>query len=139
MQFLVINLDVTINNIHFETIHYFVFYLIFTFIYIIVNSIKFYFQNKPFNSNIDYYRELPRNYSPSMVSVLLNLSLEYDKDVLSDILYLEQKKIIIIDSNYKINVIETNPEFKDSEVHLELLYNFVKNHQNIEINEIIKK
>lgn len=134
-----INLDVTINNIHFETIHYFVFYLIFTFIYIIVNSIKFYFQNKPFNSNIDYYRELPRNYSPSMVSVLLNLSLEYDKDVLSDILYLEQKKIIIIDSNYKINVIETNPEFKDSEVHLELLYNFVKNHQNIEINEIIKK
>lgn len=134
-----ITLKVTINNIHFETIHYFVVYFIFTFIYIIVDSIKFYFQNKPNDSNIDYYRELPRNYSPSMVSVLLNLSLEYDKDVLADLLYLEQRKIIIIDSNYKIKIIEINPEFKDNESHLELLYNFIKNHENIKLTEIIKE
>ena len=91
---------------------------------IIIYELIFYLKNKSFKFEIDYLRELPRNYSPSMASFLLNLSFECRKDALADLLYLEQRNIIKIE-NDNIIVLEPNFKWNNNEKHLEFLMNVV--------------
>ncbi len=91
---------------------------------IIIYELIFYLKNKSFKFEIDYLRELPRNYSPSMASFLLNLSFECRKDALADLLYLEQRNIIKIE-NDNIIILEPNFKWNNDEKHLEFLMHVV--------------
>lgn len=81
-----------------------------------------YLKNKRYKCEHDYYRELPRDYSPSLVSYLMNFKTEFKKDVMADVLFLEQKGILIIENN-KIKILEKFDTFKEK--HLEFLVNDV--------------
>ena len=99
-------------------------YLIFilvAFILFMIENIYFYVRNKSYQKKYDYYREFPNDYSPSVVSLLLNLKVEYKKDILADLIFLEQKRIIKIDEDQNIIIIDDNYEWKDYEEHLNLI------------------
>lgn len=81
----------SVNNIN-----YFVFSFIIVFVYLILENIYFLIKNRLYKVEHDYYRELPRNYSPSIVSFLTNLKVEYRKDVLADLIYLEQSMVFFL-------------------------------------------
>ncbi len=79
-----------------------------------------YFKNFNYESEYDYYRELPRDYSPSMVSYLMNFKLEYKKDIMADLLFLEQQGVLRIDNNH---IIDLNKNIKFKDEHLNYLIN----------------
>ena len=106
------------------------------FIYSIIEGIYFYIKNKSYKSNIDYLRELPRDYSPSMVSFLMNMKIEYKKDLLADLIYLEQLGIIKILDDETINII-SDKNWNAYESHLKYLVEEMKKINNLNINAII--
>ena len=106
------------------------------FIYSIIEGIYFYIKNKSYKSNIDYLRELPRDYSPSMVSFLMNMKIEYKKDLLADLIYLEQLGIIKILDDETINIM-SDKNWNAYESHLKYLVEEMKKINNLNINAII--
>ena len=88
------------------------------FIYELINGLK----DKMHKCDYDYYRELPRDYSPSIVSYLMNFKTEFKKDVMADLLFLEQKGVLTIEDN-TIKILETSVTF--SEEHLNYLINTI--------------
>lgn len=108
--------EISYDNIYFVVIICLIIYILI----LMIPEIVFYVQNKSYKFDYNYYRELPRDYSPSMVSYLLNMKIELKKDILADLIYLEERKIIeCIDSNYK--VIDNSVTWKESESHLKCL------------------
>ncbi len=106
------------------------------FIYSIIEGIYFYIKNKSYKSNIDYLRELPRDYSPSMVSFLMNMKIEYKKDLLADLIYLEQLGIIKILDDETINIM-SDKNWNAYESHLKYLVDEMKKINNLNIHAII--
>ena len=99
------------------------FSIIIVFGYLILENIYFVIKNRSYKSEHNYYRELPRNYSPSIVSFLTNLKVEYRKDVLADLIYLEQKKVLKINQDKTIKILNNDYVFMNDEKHLRYLVN----------------
>ena len=118
-----------------------IFALIFLLLVFIICEIWFYKRNTGYKSECDYYRELPRDYSPSMVSYLLNLRSEFKKDIIADLIFLEQRKIIRIENNKDITILNNNVEWKESEHHLKYIIDVIIPHyENIEkISKLSKR
>ena len=130
-------MNITFNDKPVELKNLFVIYFFITFIYVLLEAIYFLIKNKTYKVKHDYYRELPRDYSPSMVSYLMNLKLEYKKDILSDLIFLEEKKIIKIDSNQNITIVSKDNTWKNYENHLKLLIDQIEKTNNPTINNLL--
>lgn len=112
-----------------------IYLFIFCLVYNITATTIFYFKNKPSKLDIKYFREHPKNYSPSIVSIILDLKLDCKKDLLADILYLENQKIISI--NYKYNSINIIKEYNSLKPHLQTLCKYIEENKNLTIKELI--
>jgi len=106
------------------------------FFYILFDFIYYFFQNKPAKLEVDYFREHIKNYSPSMVSLLMNLKIEVKKDILADLLYLNNLKYIEI--NYETNACHVLRE-SPFEKHLLVLWNLISSQPGVTISELLDK
>lgn len=118
--------------------NYFVFSFIIILVYLILENLYFLIKNRSYKVEHDYYRELPRNYSPSIVSFLTNLKVEYRKDVLADLIYLEQKKILKINQDKTIKILNSDYVFMDDEKHLSYLVNELALSENPSIDYLFE-
>lgn len=132
-----INIDITFNGEKIELKNVFIICFFIIFVYVLVETLYFLLKNKIYKIKYNYYRELPRDYSPSMVSVLMNLKLEYKKDILSDLIFLEERKIIKIDNNQNIIIISKDNNWKNYENHLCLLLQKIEMLNNPTINNLL--
>lgn len=98
--------------------------------YIIIEPIYFYLKNKSYKSKINYFRDAPANYSPSVVSFLFNLKIEYKKDVLANLMFLEQKGILMLEDD-KIHIIKSDYIWQDYEEHLKYLIESIYKNKSI--------
>ena len=118
-------------------LNYLIFSVIVVSVYVLTEKVYFYIKNRSYKSEHDYYRELPRNYSPSIVSFLTNLKVEYKKDVLSDLIYLEQKKVLKIDKNNNIIILNNDYVFMNGEEHLRYIVNEIKSNDNRNLEDFL--
>lgn len=116
---------------------YLIFSIIIVIIYLLVEKVYFYIKNRSYKTEYDYYRELPREYSPSIVSFLTNLKVEYKKDLLADLIYLEQKKVLKIDENNNIIILNNDYVFLNGESHLSYLVNEIKLSENCSLDYLL--
>lgn len=131
------NIDVTINGEKVSLKSLFVIYFFVTFVYILIEGLYYLLKNKTYKVKYDYYRQLPRDYSPSIVSFLMNLKLEYKKDILADLIFLEERKIIEIDSNQNIKIVSKNNIWKNYEKHLQFLITKIETINNFKLNKLL--
>lgn len=132
------NFSMTINGQDYTFLFYFSLCFIITILYFFISSLSFIKKNKTENKREQYLREIPREYSPSMVSVLTNLKLEYAKDVLADLLFLEQKGYVQIEEeNHQIILLGKEDSFGTYEGHLVKLLKYIKSKVEITVEEII--
>lgn len=134
-----IKFEFSIGKHNINVVDYFLLCLIIMFLYLVIDSIIFFIENKSHKYSFDYLRELPRDYSPSMVSVLTNMKFEYKKDLLADLLYLEEKNIIKISSKAPFSIeIINNMEFSIAESHLSFLIGQIAKMQKPTIEDFYK-
>lgn len=121
-----------------KKINIFLIFIVGAFLIFFIENLYFYFRNKSFKRKYNYYRNFPNDYSPSLVSLLLNLNIEYKKDILSDLIFLEQKGLIRLDNNKNIFITNSNYEWKAHEEHLKLLMNQIINMYNPTIDKFLE-
>lgn len=139
ISIIVIIVTLPFSGNYISILDYIIICFIVAFIYSIIEGIHFYIKNKSYKIEHDYLRELPRDYSPSMVSFLTNMKIENKKDILADLIFLEQLKIIKINDDKSIEIQNDNPNWKTYEKHLEYLLDVMKNINNLTIETIINK
>lgn len=136
ISIIVIIITLPFNMSYLSILEYIILCFIVAFCYSIIEGIYFYIKNKSYKVEYDYLRQLPRDYSPSMVSFLMNMKIEYKKDLLADLIFLEQLGIIKINDDESINIMGSK-DWNKYESHLEYLVNEMKNMINLTINSVI--
>ena len=136
ISIIVIIITLPFNMSYLSIIEYVILCFIVVFCYSIIEGIYFYIKNKSYKVEYDYLRQLPRDYSPSMVSFLMNMKIEYKKDLLADLIYLEQQGVIKINDDEKIELL-SNRMWNEYEKHLDYLVRVMKDMDNLNINDVI--
>lgn len=121
-----------------EKLYVFMIFLVISFVMFLSENIYFYFINKSNQKKYDYYRELPSDYSPSIISLLMNSKIEYKKDILADLIFLEQRGFIKIDENKNILIINDSRDWKCYEEHLNLIMTELFKMDNPTVDKILK-
>lgn len=128
------NISITING---DDNIYIVYLFGFCLLYTIVSTIIFYKKNKPDKIDIKYFRDHPKGYSPSIVSIIMDLKLDYRKDILADILYLENLKIVEID--YYKNCVRVISNYENLKEHLQIICQFLEQNQSLSIKNLLEE
>ncbi len=69
-------------------------------------------------TDINYYRDIINNYSPAMLSIIYDGNLEYKKDLITNILYLENKGYIKIKND---KIYTTNKDYSKLSIDLKMI------------------
>lgn len=135
------SVSIRVNGERVQDPYYLYVCIIIAVVIVMIDTIQFYLANRTFRKKYDYYRELPRTYSPSIVSLLTNLKVEPKKDLVADLLFLSQKGIVKIDKYepYRIYLLNPTYVFGENENHLRMIIKYLKNEKvetwNLEENE----
>ncbi len=104
------------------------------FLYTVFDFIRYWKQNKPIKFDILYYRDHRKNYSPSMVCLLMTLKVDISKCLLSDILYLNNEKCIYLDYEKKTCVITDKCP---TAMHLKFLWDIIAKNPSIRLDKLL--
>ena len=82
-----------------------------------------------------YYREIPYNYTPIIVSFIENLKVEYKKDIVAEILFLCKEKNLSIIKVEEVYYIRTNKEIERKNLNRTdwLILNLIDNYHSKDI------
>lgn len=133
------NSKISINGQDVTFFFFFLLCFLVTMLFSFISTFSFLWKNKFKEKVPTYLREMPRSYSPSMVSVLTNMRLEYKKDVLADLIFLEQKGYISIQNGdvHPIAILEKAVDFEKGNKHLSDLLMYIKGKKQITVENIL--